>query len=85
VRHYKKDSETMTRIEFISFLKDFKTDLEQNKSNWENKTLEDFLDSMISYTEDIQGYYDNMKMNINADDPTWENFMNILKGASIYE
>jgi hypothetical protein len=50
VRHYKKDPETMTRIEFICFLKDFKTDLEQNKSNWENKTLEDFLDSMIEYS-----------------------------------
>jgi len=75
----------MTRIEFISFLKEFKTDFEQNKEDWENKTLEDFLESMITYTEDIQGYYDNMKMNVNADEPTWENFTNILKGASIYE
>lgn len=75
----------MTRDEFISFLKDFKADFEQDKSYWENKTLGDFLDSMISYTEDIQGYYDNMKMDINADNPTWENFMNIIKGASMYE
>ncbi len=75
----------MTRTEFISFLKEFKTDFEQNKANWENKTLEDFLESMIAYTRDIQGYYDNMKLNIDADEPTWENFMAILKGASIYE
>ncbi len=75
----------MTRIEFINFLKEFKTDFEQNKDNWENKSLEDFLESMIAYTEDIQGYYDNMKLNVNADEPTWENFMTILKGASVYE
>jgi hypothetical protein len=75
----------MTRTDFISFLKEFKTDFEQNKENWENKTLEDFLESMIAYTEDIQGYYDNMKLNIDANEPTWENFMTILKGASIYE
>ena len=75
----------MTRTDFISFLKEFKTDFEQNKENWENKTLEDFLESMIAYTEDIQGYYDNMKLNVDADVPTWENFITILKGASVYE
>ena len=43
----------MTRTEFISFLKEFKTDFDQNKDDWENKRLEDFLESMITYTEDI--------------------------------
>ena len=75
----------MTRTEFISFLKVFKSDLEQNKENWENRTLEDFLESMVAYTEDIQGYYDNMNLDIDANVPTWENFMTILKGASVYE
>ncbi|WP_452596709.1 DUF7660 family protein [Pontimicrobium sp. MEBiC01747] len=75
----------MTRIEFIEFLEEFKTDFEQNKENWENVSISDFLESMIAYTNDIQGFYDNMKMDINADNPTWENFSLILKGASIYE
>lgn len=75
----------MTRTEFIKFLKEFRRDLEENKSSWENKTLEDFLEAMQAYTEDVQGFYDNMKMDINADKPTWENFSHILKGASIYE
>lgn len=60
----------MTRIEFIEFLREFRKDLEENKSDWENKTLEDFLEAMEAYTEDIQGFYDNMKMNIDADQPT---------------
>ncbi|TDQ25776.1 DUF7660 family protein [Tenacibaculum caenipelagi] len=75
----------MTRIEFIDFLKDFRKDLKDNKSNWRNKTLEDFFEAMESYTEDIQGFYDNMEMDIDADKPTWENFKTILKGATIYE
>ncbi len=75
----------MTRFEFIEFLKEFRKDLKDNKSNWENKTLEDFLEAMESYTEDVQGFYDNMKMDIDANVPTWENFMTIMKGASIYE
>lgn len=75
----------MTRIEFIEFLKDFRQDLLSNKSKWENTTLEDFLESMEAYTEDIQGYYDNMKLDIDVDKPSWEIFKTILKGASMYE
>lgn len=75
----------MTRIEFINFLKEFRQDLNNNQSNWENKSLNDFLEAMERYTEDIQEYYDNMKMNIDADVATWENFRTILKGAAIYE
>ena len=75
----------MTRAEFIKFLKDFREDLNENKSKWKNSNLEDFLEAMESYTEDIQGFYDNMKMDIDADEPTWENFKAILKGASCYE
>lgn len=75
----------MTRIEFINFLKEFRKDLNTNNSNWENKSLNDFLEAMERYTQDIQGYYDNMKMNIDADEATWENFTTILKGSAIYE
>ncbi|ANQ51678.1 hypothetical protein MY04_4338 [Flammeovirga sp. MY04] len=75
----------MTRLDFIEFLKEFRKDLTNNDSKWENKTLEDFLEAMERYTEDVQGYYDNMKLNIDADKATWDNFMTIMKGASIYE
>jgi hypothetical protein len=75
----------MTRVEFIEFLKEFREDLKYNKSNWENRTLEDFLEAMEAYTEDVQGFYDNMKMKVDPDNPTWENFKTIMKGASIYE
>ncbi len=74
----------MTRKEFIKFIKELRNDLD-NKSEWENQTLGNFLEAMERYTEDVQGYYDNMNLKINADEPSWENFKNILKGASIYE
>lgn len=75
----------MTRIEFIEFLKNLRKDLKENKSDWENRTLDDFLEAMQSYTEDIQGYYDNKNTGVNADVPTWENFRTILQGAKVYE
>jgi len=75
----------MKRVDFIKFLIEFKIDFDENKSDWKNKTLEDFLESMIAYTEDVQGFYDNMDLNIDADVPTWKNFKTILKGAAVYE
>jgi len=75
----------MTRIQFIEFLEEFRKDLRENTSDWENRTLEDFLEAMQAYTSDVQGFYDNMKMDIDADEPTWENFKVILKGARVYE
>ena len=75
----------MTRIEFIKFLKEFKEDFDIAKDNSRNKDLSSFLEGMISYTEDIQGFYDNLEMDIDANVPTWNNFSQILKGALIYE
>lgn len=75
----------MTRIQFIEFLKLFRKDLSDNNSEWENKTLEDFLEAMLAYTVDFQGYYDNKKIKTKADEATWENFKTILEGAAIYE
>ena len=37
----------MTRLDFIEFLKEFRKDLTNNDSKWENKTLEDFLEAMV--------------------------------------
>ncbi len=75
----------MTRIQFIQFLEEFRKDLKKNKSDWENTNLEDFLEAMQTYTADVQGFYNNMKMDINADEPSWENFKTILKGPAVYE
>ncbi len=73
------------RQTFIKFLDLLRKDFLDNSENWENKTLPDFLEALSSYTEDIQGYYDNMKLNLNADKPEWSIFAAIFKGAKIYE
>lgn len=74
-----------TRQDFITFLEKFRADLIENTQNWENLEMSDFLEAMIRYTEDIQGYYKNTNQPINADEPTWQVFADILIGASIYE
>ena len=73
------------RQTFIEFLNLLHKDFLDNPESWENKTLPDFLAALSSYTEDIQDYYDNMKLGINADKPDWSTFADIFKGATIYE
>lgn len=73
------------RQSFIKFLDLLQKDFLDNPVNWVNKTLPDFLEALSAYTEDIQGYYDNMELNVNADKPEWSTFADIFKGAKIYE
>ncbi|MCL9771213.1 hypothetical protein NAT47_12390 [Flavobacterium sp. HXWNR69] len=73
------------RDSFAIFLDLLLKDFKENPKEWENKSLEDFLEALSRYTEDIQGYYDNMKMNIDANKPDWKIFADIFMGARIYE
>lgn len=77
--------DVQNRSSFIIFLELLRKDLAVNSDEWENKTLGDFLEALASYAEDIQGFYDNTKQQINADEPSWKLFADIFKGARIYE
>jgi len=73
------------RQTFAKFLDLLRKNFLDNPEEWENKTIPDFLEALSAYTEDIQGYYDNMAQNKNADKPDWQTFADIFKGAKIYE
>jgi hypothetical protein len=73
------------RESFAKFITLFRAELIEHPENWKNKTLPDFLEALGSYTEDIQGYYDNTSQHINAHDASWQIFTDLLKGARIYE
>ena len=77
--------EVTDRQTFIKFLELLRRDCLNNPESWENKTIPDFLEALSAYAEDIQGYYDNMKQEVNADHPSWQTFADIFKGAKIYE
>lgn len=68
---------------FVEFLGLLRKDFEQN--NWENNNLSDFLEAMERYAEDIQGYYKNTNQNVDANNPSWQLFADIFKGATMYE
>lgn len=75
----------MTKQEFILFTENLRTDFLQNKEQWENKTIEDYLEAISRYAEDIDGYYKNTNQDIDLKEIDWKVFSDILKGSSIYE
>ena len=79
------DIEVTDRQSFIKFMELLHEDYLKNQKEWENPNLNTFLEAMIAYAEDIQGYYDNTNQNVNADTPSWKVFTDILKGAKVYE
>lgn len=72
---------------FHKFLTLLKEDLQNNPGEWENKTLDSFLEAMATYTKAIEHYYANNNIDINIDNsnPLWRVFADILLGAKIYE
>lgn len=80
-----KDLKVQDKKTFIKFLNLLHQDYLENPNSWENNNISTFLEAMISYTEDIDGYYKNTNQDINLEKPTWQVFADILKGSSIYE
>jgi hypothetical protein len=70
---------------FVEFLRLFRENLAKNSSEWENGNLNDFLEAMERYTEDIQGFYDNTRQIEDAKEASWKRFADIMRGARIYE
>ena len=77
-----KVTDKKTFVEFINLLRQ---SFLENPESWENKNLADFFEALSSYADDIQGYYDNVKLDVNSDEPSWQTFADIFKGATMYE
>ena len=77
--------EVTDRKSFVEFCNSLRTEFNADNGSWENNTLSTFLETLESYANDIQGYYNNNHPGMNADIPTWRTFATILRGASICE
>jgi hypothetical protein len=77
--------EVTNRQSFIQFLEAFRRDLLANQEEWENPTLERFLEAMAAYARAIPQFYINTGQAVDADVPSWRVFSDILRGAKVYE
>lgn len=82
---FKKAEQCKTRADFIEFVVALIGDLRQNPEDWENDTLENYLEALYGYSMDIDGYYKNFDIDVDADVASWRVFAEILVSATLYE
>jgi hypothetical protein len=63
-----------SKKEFDEFLKLFMKDCNENCSNWENNTIERFIEALCAYNQD--------RGNVNL---SWSFFADLLLAAKVYE
>ena len=73
-----------SKEDFINFIEMLLYDLKSNSKEWENITLESYLEAMASWIKDMDGYYQNNNLPI-PKNVEWNVFANILIGAKMYE
>lgn len=79
------DFEVNSRQSFVEFLRLLLLDYSKSPDEWENDNIGSFLEAMSRYADEIQGYYDNIGQDVDANLPSWKVFSDILRGAKIYE
>jgi hypothetical protein len=73
-----------SKEDFIRFIELLVSDLKNNPDEWVNQSLESYLEAVASWTEDMEGYYQNNNLPIPTE-ITWNVLANILMAAKMYE
>lgn len=73
-----------TRQDLSEFVGALRGDLAANPDQWENPTLDRFLEAMKFWIEGMENYYKNTGQPL-ADPPNWKTFGDILMAAKMYE
>jgi len=81
---FKLVDEIESRQDLIEFIKAQRNDLLKHPSDWENPTLERFLDALAASTKDMDGYFGNRGEQVPSQ-PSRRLVGNMLYAAKIYE
>lgn len=69
---------------FLTFVNSLISDLKNKPEEWENKSLDAFLEAIVSWIEDMDGYYENNNIPY-PQSINWQFFADVLMAAKIYE
>lgn len=81
---YERVEKVKSRNDLIKFINHLRMDLKINKDDWENITLEDFLEAMEAWVNDMEGLYLNSNEPI-PKQPSWKTISDMLYASSMYE
>jgi hypothetical protein len=73
-----------SKQEFEYFMACLVEDYFQNKIEWENDNLENYLIGINKFAVDMKGYYENSKQDVDVNIVTWRIVAEMLLAASVY-
>lgn len=74
-----------SRHDFLTFVRYLRENLKQAKEEWQNNTLEQYLGALATFASDMDGYYKNMKQDVDVEQMTWRLAAQMLLAASVYD
>jgi hypothetical protein len=73
-----------TRVDLADFVRQLVADMQSNRGDWENPQLEDFLEPLSAWIDDMPGYFKKNDLPV-PDRPDWSLFATMLLVARTYE
>jgi hypothetical protein len=73
-----------TRKDLAAFVHELLHHLRMNPGEWENQTLESYLEALAAWVEDCDGFYANRGETV-PQDPSWKFLGEALLAAKVYE
>jgi len=74
-----------TRSDFVAFVRAIRRDLQEYPESWENLSLDRYLEALAAWTEDMDGYFLNIRGESVHEQPSWRTLGYILLAARTYE
>ena len=81
---YEKIEQVTTKDEFLEFLNILTKDFKLNVDEWENKSINNYLEAIESWIEAMVGYYDNSNLPV-PNNIDWNFLATIFYVGKIYE
>jgi hypothetical protein len=73
-----------SRDQFVDFLNALRQDAVTHPEEWQNKTLDEFLEALSAWVHDMDGYYKNNNQPVPTS-PDWKNVAEMMLAAKFYE
>ncbi len=74
-----------SKADFKEFVRLLLHNYRNHPDEWENGTLDLYVQGLVGFVENMEGYYQNVGATVELERPSWRVFADILLAARVYE
>jgi hypothetical protein len=75
----------ISKADFTEFARLLLQNYRSHPDEWENGSLDLFLEGLAGFVEKMDAYYQNVGLEMDLERPSWRVFADILLAARVYE